>query len=99
LLQDRRQAPGPHRGFNLIGERARYPDAGFRRRDCRVGAVDGQPRFQPHRFAARVEAPIVNYTHALKCDDVVTGKFVGHFRNTALFQIGGACDHDAAHFR
>ena len=37
--EDRNQATGEHRGFHLVGERARYPDPRFDRRDGGVGAV------------------------------------------------------------
>src|SRR6202020_2487685 len=73
LLQDRYEAAGAHRGFHLVGQGARYADAGLGRRDCRVGTVDGQAWFQPHGLAARLEAPIVDYADPFECDDVMTG--------------------------
>ena len=85
--------------LDLIRERSRYADAGFRRGDRGVGAVDGQTRLKPHGSLARVEAPVVDYADALKRDDVVIGKFVGRFWNTVLFQIGGACYRDTADLR
>ena len=42
LLQNRRQTAGGDRAFDLIGQRAGHADAGFRRRDCRIDAVDDQ---------------------------------------------------------
>ena len=37
--ENRNQSTGEHRGFHLVGERARYPDPRLCRRDGGVGAV------------------------------------------------------------